>query len=96
MRVAALYDIHGNLDALDAALDAARQSAADLVQRLELLRPARDRLVQACILDRDGDLPRRGAHDLEIARFVDVFALVAHGCHDTSGLAPQEDRSSAK
>lgn len=31
MRVAALYDIHGNLDALDAALDAARHSAADLV-----------------------------------------------------------------
>lgn len=31
VRVAALYDIHGNLDALDAALDAARHSAADLV-----------------------------------------------------------------
>lgn len=31
MRVAALYDIHGNLDALEAALDAVHQSGADVV-----------------------------------------------------------------
>ena len=31
MRVAALYDIHGNLDALDAALDAVSESGADCI-----------------------------------------------------------------
>lgn len=31
MRVAALYDIHGNLPALEAALEEVRQAAVDLV-----------------------------------------------------------------
>lgn len=36
MRIAALYDIHGNLPALEAVLDEVRFQAVDLFRRAEL------------------------------------------------------------
>ena len=47
-------------------LDLARERRPDLVQRLELLRPGRRRLVQARVLDRDGRLARERLDELLI------------------------------
>ena len=41
-----------------------RECVTDLVQRLELPRPAHGGLVQACVLDRDGSLRGQQGHEL--------------------------------
>ena len=41
-----------------------RERVADLVQRLELPRPAHGGLVQACVLDRDRSLRCKQRHEL--------------------------------
>ncbi len=51
---------------------------------------------ETCIFDGDGNLSGGGLHDLEIPRFEEIFAIVAHRRHNTSGLIGQQNRGGTK
>ena len=44
------------------------------------------------IFDGDGNLSSGGLHDFEIPRFEEIFAIVAHRRHHSSGFIGQQNR----
>ena len=51
---------------------------------------------QAGILYRDRNLASRSPHDFQVARFESVLTLHAHGGHNASRFAAEQNRSSAE